>query len=221
MRPRRGGEREGIVAGRPRNERARRDILRAAADLASRHGLDGLSIGRLAADLGLSKSGLFGYFGSKEELQLATIRRAGEVYLEQVINPATEEPAGLRRLWVLCLRWLSYSRRRVFPGGCFFFAAMAEFDARPGLVHDAVAEASRTWNRLISRQIDTAARLGELAEDTDRDQLAFELIALLETANAMSVLHGGDVFYARALEAVRTRLLAAGAEPTLLRSPGD
>jgi AcrR family transcriptional regulator len=202
------------VAGRPRNEQARREVLRAAADVASEQGLDGLTIGQLAGRLGLSKSGLFGYFGSKEELQLATVRRAREVYLDEVIRPALEAPQGLARVVALGERWLSYSRRRVFPGGCFFFAAMAEFDARSGPVRDLLAEASLAWNGLVTGAVARAVELGELAPDTDPEQLAFELIALLEAANAMSVLHRTDAPYPRAERAIRHRLVAAGADPT-------
>jgi hypothetical protein len=128
-----------------------------------------------------------------------------------VIRPALDAPAGLGRLCALCSRWLSYSRRRVFPGGCFFFAAMAEFDGRSGPVRDVLAEASRAWNGLVADQIARAAELGELARDTDPEQLAFELIALLEAANAMSVLHREDKPYRRAELAIRARLLTAGA----------
>ncbi len=200
------------MAGRPRNEQARREILRAAADVASEHGLDGLTIGQLATRLGLSKSGLFGYFGSKEELQLATVRRAREVYLDEVVRPALAAPEGLARVLALGTRWLSYSRRRVFPGGCFFFAAMAEFDARSGPVHDALASASSAWNELIVGQLARAVRRGELAADADPEQLAFELIALLEAANALSVLHRTDEPYRRAATGIRSRLTAAGAD---------
>lgn len=204
------------MAGRPRNDRARRDILRTAADLASRDGLEGLTIGRLATDLGLSKSGLFGYFGSKQELQLATVRRAAEVVLDEVVAPAFQRPDGLVRLWSVCLGWLSYSRRRVFPGGCFFFATMAEFDARPGPVRDALAESARGWNQLVRGLVERAAERGELTADTDPDQLAFELIALMETANAMSLLHGDDTPYRRAHLGIRDRLLGRGAAPDRL-----
>src|SRR5262245_25733244 len=107
------------MPGRPRDDRARNLILRRAADIASQDGLEGLSIGRLAAELGVSKSGLFGYFGSKEELQLATIRSAKAVYLDEVVQPALAVPPGLERVRRLCESWLSYSQRRVFPGGCF------------------------------------------------------------------------------------------------------
>lgn len=198
------------MAGRPRDDRTRHAILRRAADIASANGLEGLSIGQLAADLGVSKSGLFGYFGSKEELQLATIRTAASVYLDEVVRPALAVPPGVGRLWLLCDRWLSYSERRVFPGGCFFFTVTAEFDARPGRVRDAVAAAGREWSRLVASTIDDARRLGELAEDTEPDQLAFELIAFLETANAVSLLHDDPVAYRRARTAVRRRLQAAG-----------
>lgn len=197
------------MAGRPRDDRARNAILRRAADIASKDGLEGLSIGRLAADLGVSKSGLFGHFGSKEELQLATVRAAADVYLDEVVKPALALPPGLGRIWRLCDSWLSYSQRRVFPGGCFFFTVTAEFDARPGRVRDAVAAAALEWSRLVTRTVEEARRLGELTEDTGADQLAFELIAFLETANAVSLLHDDPVAYQRARTAIRNRLHAA------------
>jgi AcrR family transcriptional regulator len=199
------------MAGRPRDDRARQVILRRAADIASRDGLEGLSIGRLAADLGVSKSGLFGYFGSKEELQLATVRTAAGVYLDEVVRPALAVPPGLERVRRLAELWLSYSQRRVFPGGCFFFAVTAEFDARPGRVRDAVAAASLEWRNLVARTIEDARQLGELAAGTDADQLAFELIAFMETANAVSLLHDDAASYERGRAAIRTRLDAAAA----------
>ncbi|MEU6786514.1 TetR/AcrR family transcriptional regulator [Nonomuraea angiospora] len=194
------------MAGRPRDERARDVILRRAADIASQDGLEGLSIGRLATELGLSKSGLFGYFGSKEELQLATIRTAMSVYVEEVIKPALAVPPGLGRVRRLCESWLSYSQRRVFPGGCFFFAVTAEFDARPGRVRDAVAAAGLDWIRFVTRTVDDARQLGELADDTDPDQLAFELIAFMENANVVSLLHDDPKAYERARTAIGNRL---------------
>ncbi|MFI7135217.1 TetR/AcrR family transcriptional regulator [Nonomuraea sp. NPDC050153] len=202
------------MAGRPRDDRARNVILRRAADIASKDGLEGLSIGRLATDLGVSKSGLFGYFGSKEELQLATIRTAMSVYFDEVVQPALTVPPGLGRLRRLCESWLSYSQRRVFPGGCFFFTVTAEFDARPGRVRDAVAAADLDWTRFVARTIDDARQLGELADDTDADQLAFELIAFMENANATSLLHDDPNAYERARTAIRDHLAGrAGAEP--------
>ncbi|MEV6154436.1 TetR/AcrR family transcriptional regulator [Nonomuraea sp. NPDC052129] len=211
------------MAGRPRDEGTRNAILRRAADIASKDGLEGLSIGRLAADLGVSKSGLFGYFGSKEELQLATIRAATGVYLGEVVHPALTVPPGLGRLWQLCERWLSYSERRVFPGGCFFFTVTAEFDARPGRVRDTVAAAGREWNLLVASAIGDARGLGELTEDTEPDQLAFELIAFMETANAVSLLHDDPVAYRRARSAIQRRLHASAtdaASPPWLSAQG-
>lgn len=194
------------MPGRPRDERARGAILRRAADIASQDGLEGLSIGRLATDLGMSKSGLFGYFGSKEELQLATIRTATGVYVNEVVQPALTVPPGLGRVRRLCENWLSYSQRRVFPGGCFFFAVTAEFDARPGRVRDAIAAAGLDWAAFVARAIDDARQLGELADDTDADQLAFELIAFLEAANVTSLLHDDANAYERARTAIRKHL---------------
>ncbi|MGK5673248.1 TetR/AcrR family transcriptional regulator [Micromonospora sp. URMC 106] len=201
------------MAGRPRDERTRATILRRAADIASKDGLEGLTIGRLAADLRVSKSGLFGYFGSKEELQLATLRTASAVYLDEVVQPALAVAPGLRRLWRLCDAWLNYSERRVFPGGCFFFTVAAEFDARPGPVREAVAAASLDWTRLVTRTIEDARQLGDLVETTDADQLAYELIALLEMANGTSLLHDDPAAYRRARTAILARLRAAATAP--------
>jgi AcrR family transcriptional regulator len=201
------------MAGRPRDEHARAVILRRAADVASAEGLEGLSIGRLADDRGVSKSGLFGYFGSKEELQLATVRAALAVYVAEVVEPTLAVAPGLSRLLTLCDAWLSYSERRVFPGGCFFFTVAAEYDARPGRVRDAVAAASREWTRMVTRAIEDARQLGDLLDTVDADQLAFELIALLEHANAGSLLHDDVAADRYARTAAHARLHAAATVP--------
>jgi len=107
-------------------------ILRTAVDVASVEGLEGLSIGRLATELGMSKSGLFAHFGSKEELQLAAIDTAVEIYATEVVQPAMAVEPGLARLQALMEAWLSYGERKVFRGGCFFAAIAVEFDGRPG-----------------------------------------------------------------------------------------
>jgi AcrR family transcriptional regulator len=204
------------MAGRPRDEQARTTILRRAADLASVDGLDGLTIGRLAGDLGVSKSGLFGYFGSKEELQLATIRTATTVFIREVVEPALSVPAGLGRVERLCANWLDYSERRVFPGGCFFFAGATEFAARPGRVRDALSTAHTDWVRLVTRTLKDARNLGELAEDVDAEQLAFELIAFTTAANAAAVLHDDPKSYERCRVAVRRRLAEVATRPSTL-----
>jgi hypothetical protein len=122
-------------------------------------------------------------------------------------------PPGLERLRRLCESWLSYSQRRVFPGGCFFFAVTAEFDARPGRVRDSVAAAGQEWRGLVARTVDDARQLGELAGDTHADQLAFELIAFMETANASSLLYDEAESFDRGRTAIRTRLAAAATPP--------
>jgi AcrR family transcriptional regulator len=114
-----------------RGNRTRQSVLRRAVDLASVEGLEALSLGRLAGDLGLSKSGVFALFGSKRELQLATIQEATRVYDRAVLEPAAQAPPGVARLWRLCEAWLDYWERRVFPGGCFFYGAIAEFAWTP------------------------------------------------------------------------------------------
>ncbi|HYG82824.1 MAG TPA: TetR/AcrR family transcriptional regulator, partial [Pyrinomonadaceae bacterium] len=134
-------------------ERTRQAILEAAVHLASAEGLEGLTIGRLASELSMSKSGLFAHFGSKEELQLATVEAAREVFIEAVIGPAFEAEKGLARLWRLCDIWLEYVRREVFSGGCFFAAAAAEFDGRPGPVRDRVAGIMKEWLAALRRSV--------------------------------------------------------------------
>jgi AcrR family transcriptional regulator len=199
-----------------RGNQTRRAILRRAVDIASIEGLEGLSIGRLAADLNISKSGVFALFGSKEDLQMAAIRAAGKIYAEQVIEPSLVVAPGIGRVWRLCETWLRYSQERVFPGGCFFFAVSAEFDARPGRVRDACADASRTWQQLVVRAIEDARQLGDIAADTDGAQLAFELIAFLEAANGSALLHDDPTAYDRGRAAIRTRLSAVATDQSLL-----
>ncbi|MEV3854897.1 TetR/AcrR family transcriptional regulator [Streptomyces sp. NPDC050095] len=198
-----------------RGNETRRLVLRRTVDIASVEGLESLSIGRLATELKLSKSGVFALFGSKEELQLATVRAAAQVYEEKVVRPAMEAPAGVGRLWRLCGRWLRYSQDRVFPGGCFFYGVLAEYDAREGAVHDALARAQRSWVGLVERCAEEARELGELRRDTDVPQLAFELIALMEMANAHSVMHGESGVYRRARVGIAARLAAAVTDPEL------
>ncbi|PSK95926.1 TetR family transcriptional regulator [Murinocardiopsis flavida] len=205
--------------GRPdgrlaRGDHTRRAVLRRAVDIASIDGLDGLSIGRLAKELEISKSGLFAHFGAKEELQLAAIRAARRIYADAVVDPAFAVPPGLRRVWMLGESWLDYSRRRVFPGGCFFAKATHEFGARAGRVHDALAAANSEWLAAVERVIEDARQLGELRADTDPAQLAFELNAFLESANMASLLRADDTAYAHARAAIRARLTAAASPGT-------
>src|SRR3954469_8081895 len=114
--------------------RTREGILERAMDLASVEGLEGLTIGRLAAELEMSKSGLFGHFGSKEELQLATVDAATTRFVAEVGEPALEAPEGRGRLRALCAAYIDHLRREVYPGGCFWASVTSEFDDRPGRV---------------------------------------------------------------------------------------
>ncbi|KAB1985799.1 TetR/AcrR family transcriptional regulator [Streptomyces triticiradicis] len=195
-----------------RGNRTRQSVLDRTVDIASVEGLEALSAGRLATELGLSKSGVFALFGSKQELQLATVREAGRIFAERVIRPAEQVPAGVGRVRRLCELWLEYSRGRVFPGGCFFYGVIAEFDARSGPVHDAVVSAHRAWTGLMERAIDEARTGGELRPDTDVPQLAFELVALMEAANSVSVLHDEETAYDRARVGIADRLRNASAD---------
>ncbi|WP_042368557.1 TetR/AcrR family transcriptional regulator [Streptacidiphilus neutrinimicus] len=194
----------------------RRQVLARAMRIASAEGLAALSIGRLATELELSKSGVFALFGSKEELQLATVRAAERVYLDHVITPAQRRPAGLERLWALLEGWWEYSRTRVFPGGCFFYAVGAEFDAQPGRVRDRLVEGSRAWHELIVAQLEAARDKGRLTAEVDVEQLGFELLALLEYANAMSLLHDDEAPYARSRRAALRLLRAEATDATEL-----
>jgi AcrR family transcriptional regulator len=187
--------------------RTRTAILQTAAGLASVDGLDGLSIGRLATELAMSKSGLFAHFGSKEELQLATVEEARQRYAREVTEPARAAGPGITRLHALCEAFLSYLQRAVFPGGCFFAAAMAEFGSKaPGPVRDRIAQCQDQWMDTLARAARQARERGELHARTDPRQLAFELEAALLSANWYYHLFNDATYFDRARRAVQARL---------------
>jgi len=189
-----------------RGNETRRSVLGRAVQIASVEGLGALSIGRLATDLQLSKSGVFASFGSKEELQLATVRAAQRIFYDAVIAPVEGLPAGRAHVRALCEQWLDYSRGRVFEGGCFFYEVSAEFDAQPGPVRDALAAAALAWERHITDLLLAARAAGDLPAGEDVEQLAFLLISVMETANAQAVLHDEPARYDRAARAIRSLL---------------
>ena len=191
---------------RVRGDRTRQAILSQAAKLASAEGLEAVSLQRLATELGISKSGLFAHFGSKEELQLATVEEAARVFTDEVLRPGLKIASGLGRVWALCNAFLSYVRRDVFPGGCFFEAAVAEFDSRPGPVRDAVIEKRDYWVSSLARAIREAAAAGEVQPRVDAEQVAWELSCLLVGANGSFVINGGSTGIERARRAIRDRL---------------
>ena len=197
---------------RVRGERTRRAILAKAVEIASAEGLEGLSIGALASELGVSKSGLFAHFGSKQELQLATIGRAGELFAEHVWDPVADAEPGIVQLAALMDSWLSYFRRGVFNGGCFFSNAHHEFDGRPGPVRDEIAKQKQRWSKSLVHHVRTAQHRGEIRPDVDPEQLAFELDAAGVLANSLWQLNGDSRAFKHARAAVRGRLDAVATE---------
>lgn len=197
---------EGHAQRRPAGDRSRARVLEQAARLATVEGLDGLSIGRLASVTGMPKSSVYVLFGSKEALQLETVQAARESFMAEVVLPALDQaPPGRERLLRLGEGFLSYVRRRFFPGGCFFVAAAAELGSRSGPVHDKVAEYQDQWRELLESEARHAVSSGELP-DEDPAQLAFEIQTLLAGTNLAAVLHDDDAMIDRALTALRARL---------------
>lgn len=162
----------------PRGLRTREVILARAVDVASVQGLEGLTVGSLAEELLMSKSGLFAHFGSKEELQLATVEKARQMFIEQVTRPALTARKGMPRLWKIIDLWLALVERNVFKGGCFFSAASFEFDSRRGVVRDRIAAIMHEWIGVITRAVYEAQKAGHLDPKVDPTRLAFEVHAI-------------------------------------------
>ncbi len=198
---------------KPRTDgvRSRRGILAAAAALATTVGLDGLSIGTVATATGLSKGGISAHFASKEALQLATIDYAMEVFQREVLEPAAAAEPGAERLRSICRHDLSYIERRVFPGGCFFSSVAAEFCAREGAVKERIAEYNRVWMSLLADTAGEATARGEFTADVDRGQLAFELNAIIVSANFAYMLYDDPDAIRRGQQAIEERIQAARA----------
>jgi AcrR family transcriptional regulator len=202
---------EPVLDGRrERGRRTRESILATAVDIASVEGLEGLTIGLLASELGMSKSGLFAHFGSKEELQLATLAAAREIFIEAVVAPVRRAEPGLPRLLSLIEHKFDYLRGEVFEGGCFFEAVRSEYDSRPsGPVRDTIVSQFIEWERLLADRVRAAQRAGHLDPDVEPEQLAFEIDALTSAANVRYQLRGDATAFDRAEHAVRERLRAA------------
>lgn len=166
-----------------RGARSRRNVLRHAVDAASLDGLNGLSLGRLARDLELSKSGVQALFGTKENLQVAVAEFAREVFSDAVVRPALSAPKGAARLRALIDRWIAYARTPLFPGGCFWAANLADFDSRPGPVQEVLVRQQRAWRELIASELRHAIDAGEIA-GLDTELAAFQIDAVLTAANA-------------------------------------
>ena len=179
----------------------KRRIVDHSLALASVEGLEGLTIGRLATELGMSKAGLLGHFGTKEGLQLAVVDAAAELFSREVHASA---PPGLPKLRALCEAWVSYLERDVLPGGCFFTATASEVDGRPGPVRDAVLGLTELWHRDLRLQIRLAA--ADLPPGTDPDQLLHDIVGVMLALNLFRQLHRDPKAPAQARAALR-RLL--------------
>jgi AcrR family transcriptional regulator len=181
-------------------------IIGAAVEQGSVYGLEGVTIGRLAGDLGMSKSGLIGHFGSKEQLQLATLQTAVERFTREVWDPVEKLAPGRERLLALCDAWLDSHRREVFPGGCFLTTASVEFDGRPGPVRDAIAGVMDHWLGVLEREARLAVENEEIDTGLDPADVAFELNSLAMGANCAFQLHRDERAFAQARRAMH-RLL--------------
>jgi AcrR family transcriptional regulator len=183
----------------------REAVLDAAVRRASVEGLEGLTIGRLADELAMSKSGLFGLFGSKEELQVATFQVAVEHFTAEVWRPVAKREPGHARLLALIDRWLAYHQRRELPGGCVVTTASVEFDARPGALRDAVADARRRMHHAVEGDVRAAIEAGDLAAETRPADVAFTLYALASAAS-IAIQLGERGAQARARRCMRALL---------------
>jgi AcrR family transcriptional regulator len=190
-------------------ERSRSAILREAARLATVEGLEGLSIGRLAQAVGMSKSGLIAHFGSKQELELATIETASAIFAEEVIEPALTRATGMERLEALADEFLGHVERQVFPGGCFFASVAAEMDTHPGPVRDRAVELTVEWFSQLETAVRDAQAEGAIDPAEDAEQLAFEIDAYLLMGNAQFVVSQDPAPLERARRAISFRLARA------------
>lgn len=189
--------------------RTRAAILDAATRLATVTGLEGLSISELAEAVGMSKSGLYAHFGSKQDLQLATIEAARAEFIEVVVEPAMAADEPIDRLMALCDGFLDYVGDRVFPGGCFFVSAAAEFGPRSGPVHDKIATVQQEWADLLVAAAEHAHATGQLPGHATPEQTAFHLGAVLAGANVTFILHDDP----RHLEQARALIAGLLADP--------
>ncbi len=193
--------------------RTRKAILLEAVSLATVEGLEGLSIGGLAKALGISKSGLYAHFGSKQELQLATIDEAERIFDREVIDPSTRAPEGLGQLVAVCDLFFDHLQRHTFPGGCFFASAVLEMGTRPGPVKERVGQFQQRFIGLVFAFAAKAQELGQLAVDEDLMLLVFELNGIILAANTSFVMTDDPAMLEVARRAVRRRLGADADSP--------
>ena len=206
-------------ARRSDGEQSRSAILDAAARLATVEGIGGLSLARLADAVGMSKSGLFAHFGSKEELQLATVETASSVFYAHVVEPALAAGTGIERLRRLVTGYLTYVQADTFPGGCFFASVLAEVDMQPGAVRDRLVGFLADWLNRLETAVRDAQADGAIDPAEDPAQIAFEIEAALLLANAQYVVTRTPEPVQRARRAIEWRLAAAGTPVSPPRAP--
>ncbi|MDW2982261.1 MAG: TetR/AcrR family transcriptional regulator [Rhodanobacter sp.] len=179
------------IVTQPGKRAATRDtILDHAYALARRDGLEGLSIGNLASDVGMSKSGVFAHFGSREDLQLAVLNTGRQRFVARVLLPALRQPRGLPRLRAIVANWFEWAREH--KSGCVLLSAASEYDGRDGALHDGVVAQQAGWRDELQKAIAQAVELGHLRSDTDVAQLAFEIYALMLGLHHDAGLFGFD-----------------------------
>jgi AcrR family transcriptional regulator len=181
--------------------RTRAAILDAGFHIVSKSGLEGLTIGTLAEKTGMSKSGLFAHFGSREELILAVMDRGQQEFLKLVVNPALSRPRGLPRLKALFVDWLGWTESADLPGGCPMIGGAIEFDDKPGIVRDALATGQRAWIGTLTRATRQAIEQGQLDPATDPEQISFELFGIALVVHHHRRLLGYEKARSRALAA--------------------
>lgn len=211
---------EGDEPRRLKGQSSRTTILLTAAKLATTKGLTGLSLADLATEIGMSKSGLYAHFKSKEELALATIETAATIFEREVLQPAMKAEAGTERIKTLASSFLSHLERKVFPGGCFFASVAAELDTHPGAARDRVVEVLGSWLALLRQCILEAQDLGEIDPDTEVDQTVFEIESMLLAGNFLFVMMNDPIHLTQARRGVENVLarLKVSAEPKKKRS---
>ncbi|HEY0505307.1 MAG TPA: TetR/AcrR family transcriptional regulator [Lysobacter sp.] len=175
-------------------------IIERAYGIACSAGLEGLSIGPLAQAVGMSKSGVFAHFGSREDLQLAVLDAAGERFVAHVLLPALKQPRGLARLRAILEAWYDWVRQS--EGSCLLLSAASEYDDRPGMLRDRLVLHEQRWRQEIARAVGLAIQTGELAADTDPDQMAFELAGLALVVHHDAGLFGFDLAVERGRRAL-------------------
>ena len=176
----------------PKGEETRSQILAAAVQQASRSGFESLTIGTLAEKTGLSKSGLFAHFGSKQDLQLATLDEAARMFTEEVFMPALKAPRGVKRLKALLENWITWPQRASLPGGCPVDQATREYVHTPGPMRDAAMDRQKQLDRELTRAVQLAIDSGELSAKTDARQVAFEFVAIVLASYRVTAVRSED-----------------------------